>query len=42
MELSVGPYHSSLLEGFLDSTQYPHKANVCKSLSVGQHLCIYV
>ena len=34
-------YGSSLKAGLQDSIQYPHSADVCKSLPLSQDWCVY-
>ena len=40
--LSIRPYRSSLLVALLDCTRYPYRADVCKTLLVGQHYYVYI
>ena len=40
--LAISTYHLSILVGLLDCIQYPHRADVCKSLQTCQHWFVHV
>ena len=40
--LTICPYGQSLLADTLDGTQCLHRADKCKSMLIGQHLCVCV